>query len=354
MKGCGFISSSAALLLILSLASIRSLAQDAQFSQQTYAPLFLNPALAGGAYDKQALLIHREQHVAGADPFRTTAASFEFCLNPITPERTRQSGRLGLGFGILNDRSGTPAFRTTDIQVDLAYQLFIDGFSSISAGIQTGLRQQAIDPLQGSWASQYNGQQYDAALPHGETFQSEIRTRPDVGAGLVYSFKRMPQPRKHSSTLELRAGAAIFHAARPDLSVLEGQPYRLDRRLATFVEGAIGLGGGNLELRPAAYLHMQGMHSQLLAGIKVRKEFGGKGGFLAPENNPALSLGLFSRNGQAMVATLEVEWGEYAIGIGYDMNLTGVVQQIAPMNAIEFGIRYRIAAATGPRRAPAG
>lgn len=344
----------AVLFLLVSIGQITPMnAQDVQLSQQDLMPLFLNPAWAGAFNDKQALLIYRQQQVASAEPFRTMGASFDFCLNPITPERTEQTGRLGLGLGIMKDRSGSPAFRTTDLQVNLAYQLFIDGYSSFGAGIQMGVRQQAVDPLEGSWASQFNGQNYDASIPHGEQFQTESRTRPDVGAGLIYSFKRMPQPRKRSNTLEAQAGAAIFHAGRPDLSVLEGDQHRLERRYSGFVEASIGVGRSNLVMEPAAYLHMQGGSSELMAGLAVRRTFGGKGGFLDPERDVSMALGIFCRNGRAVVATLEMEWSNYAIGMAYDMNLIST-GRIAPLNAMEFGLRYRIPAAKGPKRGTVG
>jgi type IX secretion system PorP/SprF family membrane protein len=324
------------------------MAQDAQFSHQAMMPLALNPALAGAASDLQMALLHRDQRVAGSEPFRTTAVAFEACLNPITRERRVQHGRSGLGISVVNDRSGTPAFRTTDIQASLAYQLFIDGYSGVGAGIQAGLRQQVFDPLAGTWASQYNGMRHDPTLPHGESIGAESLMRPDVGAGMYYTFRRMPQPRKHSNTLEFHAGAAVFHAARPDLSVFDQYRDRLYRRWVFHAQGEIG--SGRVSFEPAAYLHMQGPSQQLLAGFNLRRQIGETGGFFGAERSSSMALGLFTRNGTALVATLDVRWGNYGIGVGYDFALNRAVPNAAPMGAAEFAFRYMVPAATGARR----
>lgn len=328
--------------------STLALGQDAQFSQQAMMPLLVNPALAGASSDLQLALMHRDQRVPGFEPFRTTAVAFEACLNPITRERRTQHGRSGLGISVVNDRSGTPVFRTTDIQVSLAYQLFIDGYSGVGAGIQAGLRQQVFDPLSGTWASQYNGMRHDPSLSNGESFGSESVMRPDVGAGMYYAFRRMPQPRKHSTTLQLQAGAAVFHAAKPDLSVFDQQRDRLYRRWAFYIQGEIG--AGRYFLEPAAYVHMQGPSQQVLAGFNFRRRIGETGGFFGADQSSSMALGLFSRNGSALVASLDVRWGNYGLGFGYDIALDRAVPNAAPMGATEFALRYMIPAASGARR----
>lgn len=323
-------------------------AQDAQFSQQHWMPLLLDPALAGATSDLQIALAHREQWVPGSKPFRTTAMAFEACLNPIGRDRRVQHGRTGFGLSVVNDRSGTPMFRTTDVQASLAYQLFIDGYSGVGLGIQAGFRQQVFDPLAGTWAAQYNGMRHDPSLPHGESFGAESIMRPDVGAGMYYTFRRMPQPRKHTSTLELTAGGAVFHAARPDLSVFDQERDKLHRRWVYHVQGELGFGSYSFE--PAAYLHMQGPSRNLLAGFHLRRRLGDTGAFLPPAQRSTLALGVFTRNGTSLVTSLEVCWGAYGLGMGYDMALHRAVPNAAPMGAAEFAIRYLVPAATGARR----
>lgn len=334
--------------VILFACTTASFAQDAQFSQQAMMPLLVNPALAGATSDLQLSLLHRDQRVPGFEPFRTTAVAFEACLNPITRERRTQHGRSGMGISVVNDRSGTPVFRTTDIQVSLAYQLFIDGYSGVGAGIQAGLRQQVFDPLSGTWASQYNGMRYDPTLSNGEGIGSESIMRPDVGAGMYYTFRRMPQPRKHSTTLQLQAGAAVFHAAKPDLSVFDRQRDRLYRRWAFYVQGEVG--SGRYFLEPAAYVHLQGPSQQVLAGLNLRRRIGDTGGSFGADESSSIALGLFSRNGSALVATVDVRWGNYGSGFGYDLALNGALPNAAPMGAAEFTLRYMIPAASGARR----
>lgn len=334
---------------LLAMLPLEVVAQDAQFSQQGIIPTHIDPSLAAAGSDRRLVLVHRDQRVPGGEPFRTTGLAFDACLNPINKERRSQNGRIGAGLSVVNDRSGTPAFRTTDVQANLAYQLFIDGYSSIGAGIQAGSRLLSADPQAGSWASQYDGMRYDAALPHGEPIGTNAIARPDVGLGMNYQFRRMPDPRRHSNTLELRAGAAVFHAARPDLSLFDRHSDRLYRRWSTWVQGEIGLGGGRITLLPSAWHHMQGASRQLLAGLSVRRALGERG-FMGPDRESAVTLGLYMRNTNALVTTVEMAWGDYALCLAYDMPMAGDLSTPSPMHAMELALRYMLPAVAGGRR----
>src|SRR5690606_14576150 len=235
------------------------------------------------------------------DPFITQGISADFCLDRPKPGEDPRKGRAGVGIAFLNDRSASPAFRTTEFQASLAYRLSIDGYSSIAAGLQAGLRQHSLAAPDGRRASPYTGQYYDASLSTGESFDRGTRTRPDVGAGVAYSF-RLRQDRRGSGELAFKTGIAVFHAARPDLSLIEGNGGQVERRYSGFFEGTVGLGRSKLQLRPSAFLNMQGGTMRSLGGIMVEKIFGGRGEFLAPEHSPTLGLGAFVRDGRSVVA----------------------------------------------------
>jgi type IX secretion system PorP/SprF family membrane protein len=314
-------------------------AQDALLSQPGAMPLQLTPAAAGMDHDRAASLVHRQQWVPHSSPFSTSGFAYDTRLKTSPDNDKTFRGGFGAGIAFLHDRAGAPELRTTDLQLDLAYHLPIDAYSSVGAGLQGGFRQQVMDAAQGQWGSQYDGQRYDASLPSGEQLQ-ERRFRPDVGLGVVYSFRRMPQPMRHSNTLEVKAGMGIFHAARPDFS-FAGEVDRLPRRYSAFVTPIIGIGRSDLQLRPAAYLNIQGTSSQLFAGLSVRKYFGEKGFVGEEERRPAIAIGAYSRNGEAAVALVEAEWGEYAIGISYDVPVR-MLGPVAPYNAMEVSLRYRI------------
>ena len=62
---------------IISLSVHKINAQDIHFSQMQYAPITLNPALAGASHDMQAILNYKTQWKSVATPYNTINASYD-------------------------------------------------------------------------------------------------------------------------------------------------------------------------------------------------------------------------------------------------------------------------------------
>jgi hypothetical protein len=62
--------------------------------------------------------------------------------------------------------------------------------SKIGAALKIVYGQRAIRAQEGQWATQFNGTTYDPSIGSGEAFETAEFRYLDVGAGLLYTYKR--------------------------------------------------------------------------------------------------------------------------------------------------------------------
>jgi type IX secretion system PorP/SprF family membrane protein len=111
-------------------------AQDIHFAQMEYAPLVLNPALAGANSALQGSVNYRTQWSAVATPYKTMAAAIDGRLN--TSKKNR-NGHLVGGLSAYNDQSGDAKVTSNSISIALGYHLILDPTSTLGIAIYTGL-----------------------------------------------------------------------------------------------------------------------------------------------------------------------------------------------------------------------
>ena len=141
--------------------------QDAQYTQYMYNTISVNPAYAGsrGAFSITGL--HRSQWVGLEGAPRTQTLNFH---SPIS-----ESGRVGLGFSVVNDQLGVT--NETYFDIDFSYTIPTSDTGKLSFGVKAGghLLDVAFSEL-----NTYN--------PNDALLQSDIDNKfsPNVGAGIYY------------------------------------------------------------------------------------------------------------------------------------------------------------------------
>lgn len=141
--------------------------QDAQYTQYMYNTISVNPAYAGSRGVFSITGLHRSQWV-GLDGAPRTQT-----LNLHTP--VSESGRVGLGFSVVNDDIGPT--QETYFDIDFSYTIPTSENGKLSFGIKAGghLLDVAFSEL-----NQYN--------PNDVLLQSDIENKfsPNIGAGVYY------------------------------------------------------------------------------------------------------------------------------------------------------------------------
>jgi type IX secretion system PorP/SprF family membrane protein len=313
-------------------------AQDIHFSQIEFTPLALNPALAGANTNMQGIVSYRSQWNSVAKPFQTSAANFDVLLNR---EAKKRKGNFGLGIFFFNDQAGEPKISTNVVNLNLSYHLIVKKYSTFGLGIYTGFGQRAIGTIDGRWATQFDGTNYNAALTSGEPINSPNYSYLDAGAGLLYTFANTNGYMTQNKSRKLNIGFAVFHLNRPNNSfVSDNGLERLNMRFSTFINGEIGIENTNVCFLPGIYYQNQGNANELLLGTYYKYIFNSGAIYTGNKKPLSLSIGLFARVKDAVVGKILLDWDRYSMGMSYDINTSGLSSVSAYRGGFEIFLRY--------------
>lgn len=323
------------IVFVVVLVGVRGLAQDIHFSQMSFSPLNLNPALAGSNYDLQASVNYKSQWKSVAVPYKTIGASFDSQIN----RKKAKKGYFAAGLNFFNDNSGDNGLKTTNASLNVAYHLFLNSSSTLGGGVYGSFGQRQISFSDGKWGSQYDGLQYDAALPTGEAFKSEKFTYPDFGSGIVYSYRKDESNMTGNDQLNINAGVSVFHLAKPNYSFVSSGNDKLDRKWSFFANVQLGT-GTSLSILPGIYYIRQGKARELLAGTYVRYTLNEESKYTGFIKAAAASVGLFYRNRDALIVKGMFEWSNYGLGVAYDLNTSNLAEVSNRKGGVEFFLKY--------------
>jgi len=327
--------------------SAKLFAQDIHFSQVSNSPLTLNPALAGANNVTQAIVNYRTQWRSVATPYNTIAASFDMRLN----EDSRQkNGIFAMGLNLYKDQAGDLNLATTNANLNLAYHLIIDKKSTIGVGIYSGFGQRSITTSAGKWASQFNGDYYDANLQSGESVFAAKVNYFDVGTGFVYTYKGSENYITSNNQKDFNIGFAVYHLNRPDYSFMSANNEQLYMRFSGFANAIMGISNTRNSLMPAIYFQRQRTATEFLFGTYWRYRIQEASRVTGFNKGSYLSLGAFYRTNDAFVAKVLVEMMDYSVGFAYDINVSSLTTVSKTKGGFEMFLKYCLVKRTKANR----
>ncbi|MCD9014524.1 PorP/SprF family type IX secretion system membrane protein [Parachryseolinea silvisoli] len=200
---------SCALILVLEGAVT---AQDPQFSQFYAAPLYLNPALAGGTNQARAGLNYRNQWPSIDANFTTLSAYFDYFI---------EDYNSGIGVILSQDREGLAGLRSLSLGLQYSYELSITKELGFRPGVQIGIFNRDVNFDKLTFGDQYDpntGQLISQQT--AETFKTQsARTFVDLSFGGVFFTK--------SAWL----GVSAWHLTQPNQSLI-GEESKLPVKLS--------------------------------------------------------------------------------------------------------------------------
>lgn len=138
----------------------------------------------------------------------------------------------------------------------------------------------------------------------------------------------------------VEAGAALHHAVRPDNSLYEGGNAPLDMKFIGHVDASIGIPNTMFAVLPGVMYAKQGPARELVWGSMFRYQFKEESHFTGLEKGSALSVGLHNRLGDAVIASMMLEYGKYAISLGYDVNVSDLRTATNGRGGFEVALRF--------------
>lgn len=322
---------------IIAACSLPSIAQDTHLSQYNYAPMELNPALAGlNACDYRVALNARTQWntVSGGNTYTTFGASGDVSVG----RPTKVQSFAGIGISIQSDIAGATGYNMNRGDVTAAYHFMLDrrGNSSLSVGLQIGVNHRGFNPNKSTYDDQYDPVtgKYDPSLPK-ETFARNNMIYIDAGVGALYSisFKQ----RRHN----LYFGLAVSHVNQPNISWYSPGLYNNsggDKLYikTTFHGGGSFMVGDKVWIMPNFMLLFQGPSQQYNFGSLVRLKLG---------NNTSTTffyLGAqFRAPLDAVILQTRLDIKGLTIGFSYDINVSKLTPGTQTYGAPELAIMYQ-------------
>ncbi len=327
------------LSIALAVNTLTLQAQDIHFSNTEYAPLILNPALAGANSPLQANLAYRTQWGQLGSSFRTAMASFDA---RVTEDNTSKTNFLALGVQFFNDRIGEMGMATNSVSLAVADHIRIDSKNRLSLAINGGYAIRSFDNMEGRWASQFDGVGYNGALPSGEDFSNQNFGYFDLGAGVLYTFEKKVKAMAKNVDKRVNVGIAAYHLTRPNNSFIDLETERLPVRYTGFINADISVYGTSGAFLPGVYYQRQGNFSQLLLGTNYRYSFNKGSNYTGFELPLSISLGLFARVKDSFIGKLMIDWDRFSVGYAYDFTYSRLSSNSNPLGASEIFVRFNM------------
>ena len=324
-------------LIFLCLSS--AYGQDPHFSQMDLVPGNLNPALAGANYDAQVHSLYRNQWNSVGYAFQTTTVAADLRL---VTDRRNPRGYFGIGVNFMNDVAGSARMTNNALGVNFAYHLRLENNHYLGLGTNFGFAYSSVSGTNGRWASQFDGVEYNMLIPSGENFQAATYSTFDIGAGMVYTYKKREVYMTKNDTRHVNIGFAAYHLNRPQHSFIDQSVARMPIRFAGFVKVAYGIDNSNLIVEPGLYYNHQGRTRDLLIGSDLRYILQDKSQRTNHSQISTLGFGVYYRALDALVARMSYEYSGFRASIAYDFNISPLSRSSKTFGGFEIGLSWII------------
>lgn len=323
------------LIFILTLIiAAKTIGQDAAFSQYYASALYLNPAMAGVEEGIALSTNYRTQWRSVSIPYVTNQISL---IYPFFKSELTDSHKGSAGLSVYNDRAGDGNFKTLGVNLNLAYDLWLDDRSVnvIMFGLQGGVIQKRIDYTNLQWGEQYNpfiG--FDVNQVPTEANFGDGSFYPDFGAGFIYYYN----PHRDYGKVSGYFGTAVYHINEPNESFVENVESNLPRLYKVH-------GGAEYELSEKATLS-----PNLLLMFQNEKQHTNLGMYFGYQvfqsTNEALATtqltaGVWHRIGDAFIGSIGLVNDAYSIGFSYDYNSSSLRYNTRGRGAYEVSLTLR-------------
>lgn len=326
------------LLLILAIgAGVAAKAQDIHFTMWDAMPITTNPATAGVfPGDYRGAINYRNQWASIGNPYTT----YSFMADAGILKGKWQNGYMGIGLNVYKDVAGQTDFGTTKISLALSNVVYLNEKNSAAVGLLGSWAQNSISPNNLEWDSQFNGQFFDPSLSSNESITFESSNYFDFSAGALWAYGTGAKTLSSQDQFKMKAGAAFYHVTRPTRQVEFGDLDKLYSKLALHADAHIGIANTRFALKPKFISYIQGPTRQFTGGMLFRYMIREESKYTGFFSEMAIAFGGYYRVGDAFAPSAEFELAGLAIGVAYDLNVSGLSTATGGNGGPEVFIRF--------------
>jgi type IX secretion system PorP/SprF family membrane protein len=318
-------------LVILLHFSLINFSQDIHFSQSFASPLSLNPASSGN-FDGTFRLNcnYKDQWRSVSKPYKTIYAAADY----IAFKKKKTGNYFGIGLSFYNDQAGTSNFATNAVSLSLAYNVKMNKYNFLAAGLGFGFAQKSFNVNGLKWDNQFNGTAYDANLATEESIFNQRVNYMDFSAGLLWNVIA-------NDKNKITIGASVFHLNKPNQAFSKTSRDPLDPKIVIHANAQFRIGQRNSSFVPIVVFTNQGKLNEITAGGMIKYDLGLQSKYTGINKPSFLSLGLLHRVNDAVIAILNIEYKQvYKFGFSYDINASGLTKASKGRGGIELHIGY--------------
>lgn len=325
-------------LLLIVLGTLSAFSQDIMYSRKQLTPLLINPGLTGLDVDLRASVHHRNQWSSIGSPYSTSHASFDTRLaRNVRPDQAF----LSVGVLLFNDRAGNANLTTNTAKIFLSGNVALSKKSRLSLGITGGFGQKSIDFGSLTWGNQYDGN-YNSTIQSNENFYMNRFSFFDVGSGIVWSYGEDERFMKSNDHFRAKIGYSIAHLGLQQNTFLAAGGIFSGTKHTAFANAEIGISQTDLTIVPEIYFARQGPFMEVLVGSGFRYQLqeGSKHtGFI---QEFSLTAGAYYRIRDAIIATLDIQYSHYTVGVGFDITNSTLSAVNRGRGAMEFHLKFQL------------
>jgi type IX secretion system PorP/SprF family membrane protein len=327
-------------------------AQDIHFSQYDETPSLVNPALTGSQYVMRAAVLYKRQWESVTVPYKTLGASYEMKFkasnwekqDPFKTKTFKKSfSRMAGGLSFFNDVAGDGNMGINQVNLSIATFIKTGKLSTLSVGLQGSVVQKSVNYSAFIFSNQYTGSTYDPTLPNNEQYGSQSFVYPDFAAGIYWKHVKEEESIGENNMFKADFGAGIFHVAAPRQKFLVDTDERLFRKLTIHSKFLIGIPMSNIGIAPSVLFQFQGPQKEMLFGLMAKYYLKDDSRYTGYVRKSSIGLGVSYRYKDAIIPAVLLEIGQYAIGIGYDLNISGLTSASSLQGGPEIMIRFNSA-----------
>lgn len=307
--------------ILILFAVFTSQAQDIHWSQFNDNPVFQNPGNTGQFNgDIRYVGNFRDQWRSITVPFSTISGSVDAKISP--------NKNIGAGLLFFHDVVGDGQLRTIELQGNISYllKLTADSTHTLRPGVSLGFNHRQFNADQFYFDSQFDGIQFNPALPTNEIFANDRTNNLNVGIGSIYQYYK-------NERLNFTGGIGIFNLNRPDQGFFNTKVER-DIRANFFAKGIYKL-NYDWDLVPGIQFNVQGKYREFVIGSSVKYTVVDRLG-----EYRAFYGGLFYRNKDAAFMSVGMDYQSWFVGLSYDINYSKLVPASRLRGGFEIAVRY--------------
>ncbi|TAF67366.1 MAG: type IX secretion system membrane protein PorP/SprF [Cytophagales bacterium] len=328
--------------IFLSFAPKAVQAQDPQYSQFYAAPLYINPALTGTAYEPRVILNYRKQWPNLETVFTTYSTSFDTYLSRING---------GLGIIFTRDVATAGKFTSMDIGLQYAQEVYLSSRWALRAGVQASYVMRTAEFAGLVFGDQYNTITQNFSNPTAEALSNGFQYF-NLSSGIfLYDDSQW-------------IGFAVHNLTRPSQQFLDGTTDRLPMRFTLQLGKKIPIvdetqwrqreqgTAKEISFTPALLYKHQGGSDQLDLGLYFTYSPFVVG--LWYRGIPLKQINQNVINNESLIGLVGATYNNISIGYSYDLTISrlgigsGGAHEVSLIMTFPQGTKYGVKKTFGP------